>query len=75
MPQIGWFEILIIVALAIIIVGPKDFPLMLKKIGTWIGSIKRYVGNVQREITTLETEDYTTESEDKKPKNDKNLND
>ena len=32
MPTIGWFEILIIVALAIIIVGPKDFPLMLKKL-------------------------------------------
>ena len=38
MPTIGWFEILIIVVVAIIIVGPKDFPLMLKKIGSWIGS-------------------------------------
>ena len=33
MPTIGWFEILIIVAVAIIVVGPKDFPLMLKKVG------------------------------------------
>ena len=32
MPQIGWLEILIIVSIAIIVVGPKDFPLMLKKI-------------------------------------------
>ena len=31
MPQIGWLEILIIVSIAIIVVGPKDFPLMLKK--------------------------------------------
>ena len=31
MPQIGWFEILIIVAIAIIVIGPKDFPHMLKK--------------------------------------------
>ena len=37
MPQIGWLEILIIVSIAIIVVGPKDFPLMLKKIGSWIG--------------------------------------
>ena len=43
MPQIGWLEILIIVSIAIIVVGPKDFPLMLKKMGSWIGSIKRYV--------------------------------
>ena len=56
MPTIGWFEILIIVIVAIIIVGPKDFPLMLKKVGSWIGSIKRYVSNVQREVSSI-TED------------------
>ena len=39
MPQIGWFEILLIAAIAIIIIGPKDFPVMLKKIGSWIGKI------------------------------------
>ena len=32
MPQIGWFEILIIVGIAIIVVGPKDFPFILKKL-------------------------------------------
>ena len=31
MPTIGWFEILIVVAVAIIVLGPKDFPVMLKK--------------------------------------------
>ena len=36
MPQIGWFEILIIVVLAILIIGPKDFPVVLNKMGTWI---------------------------------------
>ena len=38
MPTIGWFEILIVVAIAIIVLGPKDFPVMLKKVGSWIGS-------------------------------------
>ena len=56
MPTIGWFEILIIVIIAIIILGPRDFPLMLKKVGSWIGSIKRYVNNVQREVSSI-TED------------------
>lgn len=32
MPTIGWFEILIIVAVAIVVLGPKDFPIMLKKL-------------------------------------------
>ena len=66
MPQIGWFEILIIVAVAIIVIGPKDFPIMLKKIGSWIGSIKRYVNNVQQEITNIDTDDYESESVKKK---------
>jgi len=56
MPTIGWFEILIIVTVAIIILGPRDFPLMLKKVGSWIGSIKRYVNNVQSEVSSI-TED------------------
>ena len=38
MPQIGWFEILIIVSIALIVVGPKDFPIMFIKVGSWIGS-------------------------------------
>ena len=54
MPQIGWFEILIIVVLAILIVGPKDFPIMLKKIGTWIGSFKNYFRDVQRDLIDAE---------------------
>ena len=28
MPTIGWFEILIVVAIAIVVLGPKDFPIM-----------------------------------------------
>ena len=34
MPQIGWSELLIIVVLAILIIGPKDLPVVLKKIKT-----------------------------------------
>ena len=64
MPTIGWFEILIIVAVAIIVVGPKDFPLMLKKVGSWFGSIKRYINSGQNEggsITEESIEKNTNE--------------
>ena len=54
MPQIGWFEILIILILAILIIGPRDFPVMLKKIGSWIGSFKNYFSEFQRGITDVE---------------------
>jgi sec-independent protein translocase protein TatB len=59
MPQIGWFEILIIVFVAIILIGPKDFPMVLKKIGSWIGTAKRYVQNVQQQVSNLNEEDIS----------------
>ena len=54
MPQIGWFEILIIVILAIIIVGPKDFPIILKKIGSWTNKVKSYFSEVQKDFANIE---------------------
>ena len=54
MPTIGWFEILLVVAVAIIVVGPKDFPFMLKKVGSWIGTTKRYISNIQSEVADLD---------------------
>ena len=54
MPTIGWFEILIVVAISIIVIGPKDFPFMLKKAGSWIGSAKRYINNIQNEVADLD---------------------
>ena len=54
MPQIGWFEILIIVVLSVLIIGPKDFPIVLKKIGSWMGSLKRYFSEIQKDMTDME---------------------
>ena len=63
MPQIGWFEILIIVAIAIIVIGPKDFPFVLKKIGSWIGSVKRYVSNIQKEVSDIGEDNFENKTE------------
>ena len=54
MPQIGWFEILVVVVLAILIIGPKDFPIMLKKMGSWIGAFRNYFTEMQKDITDME---------------------
>ena len=53
MPQIGWFEILIVVVLAVLIIGPKDFPIVLGKIGSWFGYVKKYFSEIQRDVTNL----------------------
>ena len=75
MPQIGWFEILIIVVLSILIIGPKDFPIVLKKIGGWMGSIKRYFSEIQKDMSNMENviedeisleKNYSNHTKDKK---------
>ena len=53
MPQIGWFEILVVVVLAILIIGPKDFPIVIRKIGNWTGSVKRYFSSIQKDVANL----------------------
>ena len=69
MPQIGWFEILLIVSIAIIVVGPKDFPIMLKKMGSWIGSIKRYVSDVQNQVSNITDETIDNKIDDTSSEN------
>ena len=75
MPQIGWLEMLIIVVLSIVIIGPKDFPIVLKKIGSWMGNIKRYFSEIQKDMTDMENvvedeisleKDYSNQTSDKK---------
>tara|TARA_X000000368_G_C23015880_1_gene705674 strand:+ start:311 stop:541 length:231 start_codon:yes stop_codon:yes gene_type:complete len=73
MPQIGWFELLIIVVVAILIIGPKDFPIVLKKIGSWIGSLKKYFSEIQsnvNEITNIEDENSEVDTSKNKENTD-----
>ena len=70
MPTIGWFEILIVVAIAIIVLGPKDFPIMLKKVGSWIGKTKKYINNIQSEVSNIDLEDNSIQKKEDKKKED-----
>ena len=53
MPQIGWLEILAIVIIAILVLGPKEFPIALKKIGTYFGKLKNTISSFQREVNSV----------------------
>ena len=66
MPQIGLFELLIIVIMAILIIGPKDFPIVLKKIGSWTGTVKKYFSEVQNNVTQITKIDNNEEDKDLK---------
>ena len=62
MPQIGWLEILSVVIIAILVLGPKEFPIALKKIGSYIGKFKNTLSNFQKEVSSA-TEDVNIEKE------------
>tara|TARA_B100000575_G_scaffold249241_1_gene215518 strand:- start:477 stop:716 length:240 start_codon:yes stop_codon:yes gene_type:complete len=62
MPQIGWLEILAIVIIAILVLGPKEFPIALKKIGSYFGKLKNTLSSFQREVNSV-TDDINIEKE------------
>jgi|TARA_B100001093_G_scaffold113229_1_gene105641 sec-independent protein translocase protein TatB len=70
MPQIGWLEILAIVVIAILVLGPKEFPIALKKIGSYFGKLKNTLSSFQREVNSV-TDDIDIE---KNITDKKNLN-
>ena len=74
MPQIGWLEILAIVIIAILVLGPKEFPVALKKIGTYFGKLKNTLSSFQREVNSVTEnidieKDVTTNKQSKDKKN------
>ena len=62
MPQIGWLEILAIIIIAILVLGPKEFPVALKKIGSYFGKLKNTISSFQREISSV-TKDIDVEED------------
>ncbi len=70
MPQIGWLEILSIVIIAILVLGPKEFPIALKKIGSYFGKLKNTLSNFQRELSSV-TENIDIEEDIEKKNNKK----
>ena len=54
MPQIGWSELLVIAVIAILVIGPKDLPIIMKKIGSWMRTIKGYANQFQNTLENIE---------------------
>jgi sec-independent protein translocase protein TatB len=53
MPQIGWSEILIILIVAIIVIGPKDIPVVIRKFVQIKNTIKNYASSFQKNIDDI----------------------
>ena len=48
--DIGWSEILVIAAVAIIVVGPKELPKMLRTFGKTMGTVRRTANDFKRQF-------------------------
>ena len=46
----GWQELLIIAAVALIVVGPQDLPKMLRQMGGWLGQLQRIGKDVRNSV-------------------------
>ena len=78
MPQIGWLEILAVVIIAIIVLGPKEFPVALKKIGSIFGKLKNTFTNFQKEISNVTDDldlDKNIKDQQKEQKKENKIND
>jgi len=50
MLDIGWTEILIVMGIALVVVGPKELPKIVRTIGKWRGKASAYARDFQRSI-------------------------
>ena len=53
--DIGPTELLLIVVVAVIVIGPKDLPLALRTAGKWIGKVRKVSGHFRSGLYASET--------------------
>ena len=51
--DIGWTEMVMIIIVLIVVVGPKELPRMLYHIGQWIGRVRRVARQLQDGIEQM----------------------
>ena len=53
MLDIGWSEIAVIVVVALIVIGPKDLPKVLKTIGIWVRKARMLTRDFQNSVDEM----------------------
>lgn len=61
MLSIGWIEMMVIGAIALIVVGPKDLPRMLQQVGRMVGTVRRMGNEFRSEINKATALDEVTD--------------
>ena len=68
MPGIGWTELLIVVAIAIVVVGPKDLPILMRTIGKFLDKARALAREFQDSFEEIARE---SELEELRKENEK----
>ena len=63
--DIGPTELLLIVVVAVIVIGPKDLPLALRTAGRWLGKIRKVSGHFRAGLDAMVREAELEEMEKK----------
>ena len=62
--DLGWMELLVIGVVALIVVGPKDLPVMFKTVGNFVGKAKRMAREFQSTMNAAASETGLNETVD-----------
>ncbi|MEO0062374.1 MAG: hypothetical protein RLZZ08_934 [Pseudomonadota bacterium] len=63
--DIGYSELLLIVIVAVVVIGPKDLPLALRTAGRWIGKMRKISGHFRSGLDAMIREAEMEEMEAK----------
>ena len=73
LPQFGFQEFLLLAIVALIVVGPEDLPLMMRKLGQWVGKMRAMAREFQNAFDDIakqaELDELRKEIEDLKRDN------
>jgi len=66
--DIGWGELVLIGMIALIVIGPKELPTVMRTLGHWMGRVRRmaseFQGQFQEALREAELEDLKKQADD-----------
>ena len=73
LPQVGFQEFLLLAIVALVVIGPEDLPVMMRKFGQWVGKMRAMAREFQSAFDDIakqaELDELRKEIEDLKREN------